>query len=456
MKKAIFFALFVFLNISLILAINLDVSEKPIINTLVTGLDKPAVFDLTIINLGETDTFKIYSVIGMDISPEEPFEIISGERKTIKITANPQETLKLQTGTRSFEYKIRDSKNEIQKESLPMNVLALNELLTITPESINPGSEIATISIKNRATFDLDNLILKIDSAFFNYQSVIFLKALETTEIQIPINQEKAKTLKAGNYIANIEIELENKKATKETLIKFLEQEGIYIEEQKEGFIIKREEIIKKNVGNVNKNVKTTSEKNLISYLFTTVNIEPTQTSFQGFTIKNTWEKELIPNEELKVIVKTNWLYPIIIILLVILIVYLIKRSVETDLIVRKKVSFVNTKGGQFALKVTLKLKAKKYIERINLVDKLPSLVNLYSKFGAVSPTKIDLNNKRLEWNIESLNKDEERIFTYIIYSKIGVVGKFELPSAKATYEKDGIVKHQISNRSFYINEPKG
>ena len=456
MKKAIFFALFVFLNISLILAINLDVSEKPIINTLVTGLDKPAVFDLTIINLGETDTFKIYSVIGMDISPEEPFEIISGERKTIKITANPQETLKLQTGTRSFEYKIRDSKNEIQKEYLPMNVLALNELLTITPESINPGSEIATISIKNRATFDLDNLILKIDSAFFNYQSVIFLKALETTEIQIPINQEKAKTLKAGNYIANIEIELENKKATKETLIKFLEQEGIYIEEQKEGFIIKREEIIKKNVGNVNKNVKTTSEKNLISYLFTTVNIEPTQTSFQGFTIKNTWEKELIPNEELKVIVKTNWLYPIIIILLVILIVYLIKRSVETDLIVRKKVSFVNTKGGQFALKVTLKLKAKKYIERINLVDKLPSLVNLYSKFGAVSPTKIDLNNKRLEWNIESLNKDEERIFTYIIYSKIGVVGKFELPSAKATYEKDGIVKHQISNRSFYINEPKG
>ena len=53
------------------------------------------------------------------------------------------------------------------------------------------------------------------------------------------------------------------------------------------------------------------------------------------------------------------------------------------------------------------------------------------------------------------MNKGEERIFTYIIYSKIGVVGKFELPSARAIYEKEGKVKKTESNRSFFINEPK-
>ena len=56
---------------------------------------------------------------------------------------------------------------------------------------------------------------------------------------------------------------------------------------------------------------------------------------------------------------------------------------------------------------------------------------------------------------MESLNEREERIFSYIIYSKIGVVGKFELPNARATYEKSGRLKEVESNRSFFINQPK-
>jgi hypothetical protein len=132
-----------------------------------------------------------------------------------------------------------------------------------------------------------------------------------------------------------------------------------------------------------------------------------------------------------------------------------IKKSVSTDLILRKKVTFVKTKGGQFALKVTLKLKSKRFLERINLIDKLPPLVKLYERFGAIEPDKIDTENKRLEYNITSLNKDEERIFSYIIYSKIGIVGRFELPSARAVYEKEGKIKRTESNRSFFINEPK-
>ena len=69
-------------------------------------------------------------------------------------------------------------------------------------------------------------------------------------------------------------------------------------------------------------------------------------------------------------------------------------------------------------------------------------------------PDKIDLENRKLEWRIDSLNKDETRIFTYIIYSKIGIVGRFELPETKAIYEQDGQIKEASSNRSFYVNEP--
>jgi hypothetical protein len=240
-----------------------------------------------------------------------------------------------------------------------------------------------------------------------------------------------------------------------ESIIKFLEQEGIETTEAKEGTLIRREEITKSNVGNTVKGVEITTQRNIISYLFTTFNIVPTETKREGLTIEYVWKKELIPNDRLSVVVKTNWLYPLIIIIFAIVLFLLIRRSVETDLILRKQVSYVKTRGGEFALKVSIKAKAKKFIERINIIDKLPHLVELYERYGAIAPDKIDLKNRRIEWNIESLNEREERIFSYIIYSKIGVVGQFELPKARAVYEKEGKLKEIESNRSFFINRPK-
>ena len=100
-------------------------------------------------------------------------------------------------------------------------------------------------------------------------------------------------------------------------------------------------------------------------------------------------------------------------------------------------------------------IKAKRFIEKIKITDKLPQLVELYDKFGTITPDVIDMKHKKLEWSLNSLNSGESRVFSYIIYSKIGVVGKFELPNASAVYEKDGKIKQITSNKSFYVNEPK-
>ena len=312
------------------------------------------------------------------------------------------------------------------------------------------------ISIKNNVFFNFSELKIKLTSAFFENEQTISLQPKQIKEMEIPIDKEKTKILNAGNYLMNIEIITNEKTANIESQIKFLQQEDIETTENKEGFIIQRTELIKKNTGNIKKTIEITAEKNLLSYLFTSVNPELSETEIKNFKKFYIWKKELIPNEEIKVVIKTNWFIPIFIIIFIIIAIVLIKKSVYNDLILRKKVSFVKTKGGQFALKITLIIKAKRFIERINLVDKLPHLVQLYNKFGAIEPDKIDLKNRRLEYNIESLNKDESRIFSYIVYSKIGVVGRFELPNAKATYEKDGKVKHSVSNRSFFINEPRG
>ena len=153
----------------------------------------------------------------------------------------------------------------------------------------------------------------------------------------------------------------------------------------------------------------------------------------------------------MKVEVTTNWFFPIILTLLIILIIYLVIKFTRTDVIVRKRVNYVKTRGGEFALKVTIFVKAKNYIERLNLIDRVPFLVKVYPRFGGEQPTKVDEQRKRIDWRFEKMEAGEIRRITYVIYSKVGVLGRFALPKAKAVYEKNGQVKEVKSNKTYFV-----
>jgi len=457
MKKLVCLMVFlmVVLNVLTVYAINLEVSSKGISSGYVIEFDEPAIYELTIKNLGEAGNFEIYSLVGIDIT-HDPIFIASNETKKVIVELRPQDSLKSKQELFTFEYKIKDSENDIQKGTLSINILKLESAFLVTPENVNPNSEEILLSIKNNLDLDFPEVSFKLTSAFFDHEETLSFESNERKDLVISIDREKLKTLNAGTYLMNSEIIAKEKKANIESQIKFLEQEGVESYDFSEGFIIKRDEIVIKNTGNIKRTVEINTQKNIFSYLFTTTNIPPTGIRTESFVKIYTWKEELIPNSELKVVIKTNWFFPIIIIVLIISSFIFIRRSIYANLELIKKVSFVKTKGGQFALKVTLRIKAKNFIERIAVIDRLPRLVKLYNKFGIISPSKIDTENRKVEWHIESLNKDETRIFTYIIYSEIGVVGRFELPEAKAVYEREGVVKEVSSNRSFYVNEPRG
>lgn len=458
MKKRVAIVLGILLSVlllNLVHAINLEVSVKPVSDSFIIDFNEPAVFDLVIKNLEDTDDFEIYSLVGVEILPKTTYRIIRDETKTIRINLIPQEALRSKIGFSTFEYLIKNSEGQIQRQRLSVNIIDLENAILVTPENIDTKSENIKIFIKNTIMYDFNDLKISMSSAFFNYEKDFPLKALESQELLIPLDKEKLKTLDAGKYLITTRVSSKGKTSEKEVVVKFLEEENIESNELREGILVRRTEMSKNNIGNVKKRIVINAERNLISSLFTSVNIVPGKTEIKGFKKYYTWEKELGPGEQLKIIVKTNWLYPILIIILIIIVILLIRRYIRTDLILRKNVSFVKTKGGEFALKIHLKVKARRFVERIKITDKLPQLVSLYEKYGAVAPDNVDLKNKRIEWNIEALNPGEERIFSYIIYSKVGVVGRFELPVARAIYEKEGQIKDADSNRAFFINEPK-
>ena len=453
-KKALslFSIILISLSIISISAIDLEVESKPISSSYLIELDEPAIFDLTIKNLGNKDTFKLYSLVGINIT-HNPLTIDHKETSKVRIYLTPQDSLKDKKQSYAFEYKIKDSNEDIQTETLTLNIVNLESSFSIKADPIGPHAERIFLELENNIMRDFENVEFKISSKFFEHEEEISLKANEKKFIEIKIDPKKIKTFNAGTYIINAQIRLKDNIANIESQIKFLETEGIETWETSEGIIIQRDEIIKKNTGNIKKLVKITIEKSLLSSIFTTKNIATTETETNGFTKKYIWEKVLIPNEEIKIVTKTNWLFPLFIIIIILIGIRLIKKSIYDNLELLKKVSFVKTKGGQFALKVTIKARAKKRLDKITIIDRIPPIVKLYNKFGAISPDKIDLENKKLHWNLSSLNKGETRIFTYIIYSKIGIMGRFELPETHANYEDEGELKETISNRSFYVND---
>ena len=78
-------------------------------------------------------------------------------------------------------------------------------------------------------------------------------------------------------------------------------------------------------------------------------------------------------------------------------------------------------------------------------------MVKLFDQYGLTRPDRIDERLKMLEWNVSGMSKGEERVFSYIVYSKIGVVGKFELPQTGAIYEYLGKIKEFLATAIIRI-----
>ncbi|HLA50410.1 MAG TPA: hypothetical protein VJ000_04420, partial [Thermodesulfovibrionia bacterium] len=64
--------------------------------------------------------------------------------------------------------------------------------------------------------------------------------------------------------------------------------------------------------------------------------------------------------------------------------------------------------------------------------------------------------NRKILWNVNSMSAGEQKMFSYIIYSKIGMVGMFALPLASVVYDRNGKVKEANSNSAYIsVSEKK-
>ena len=453
--KKLFVLLFVLLLIPNILAININVEKNSSDEVMIIGLEKPTIFNLNVTNYGSSDNFIFYTFFGAGTYPVGTVSIAEGETKEIEFGVYPRQDL-AQRGSITFNLFIQSQDGTEKTIPLVVKAVDLKNSMEIGSEEFNPDSNSLQIYIKNKVNFDFSKITARFKSPFFNFEKQFTLGQYEKKSFNVELNKEDFAKIMAGFYTIDAKISIDGKETNIEGTMKFSEKDILKTTKESRGFIIRTNIIKKSNEGNVVSQSEIVIKKNIITRLFTNLNPEPDIVERKGLIIYYTWNRQIKPGETLEIDVTTNWLLPLLVIFLIVAIVVLTKKFSRTNLILRKRISFVKAKGGEFALKVSIFVNAKKYIERVNIIDRLPPLVKVYERFGTEKPNRINEKTRRIEWNFEKLEAGEIRTISYIIYSKVGVLGKFALPTAKAIYEKDGDMHEAESNKVFFVAEQSG
>lgn len=458
MKKMfgiIFVSLFVLvLTVNLISAVNVKVDKTSSNEVLIAGLNKPVVFNLDITNLGPSDSFTFYTFDYSVVSPVGTTFIAQGERKTVQLKLEPLANLSLR-GYSTNSYFIKGSDGSQQEEKITFKIIDLPDAFIVGASDIDPESQQAEVYFRNRENFDFGKVSVRLSSPFFDKEESFDLGPREIKNFTFSLKDANLTGLGAGFYTIKANVEVDGKTAETEGVIKFVEKNIVTTTKKDFGLFINTKVIEKQNAGNTFEDSQTVIKKNIISRLFTSFSPEPDSVQRDGFGVYYTWTNQIKPGETFTITIKTNWLFPVLIILLLVVVVILAKQHSGTNLSLRKRVHFVKAKGGEFALKVSISVSAKHFVERVNVVDRLPPLVKLYERYGGEHPSRVDEKNRRLEWNFDSLQPGEVRVLSYVIYSKVGVMGKFALPSATAIFEKEGQIHEETSNQAFFVAEQR-
>ncbi|MBX4212001.1 hypothetical protein KW787_00905 [Candidatus Pacearchaeota archaeon] len=449
-KNFVVIVLAIFLILScFFVSADITVETKNVAPVIISDLNNPAVFNFTIFNHGETQGVQLYSLLGVSMTPKGNFDIQPGENK-IEVRAYLPPEMRKNPGFFTFTYELKGSDSGIYKGALNVEIVELKSTMAISADNFKPGDSQAIVRVKNLKNTYLENVNVKFSSALFSGEKTVSLKPGEETSFNVSVDLNSIKKLVAGPYVIKTEISVDDKKAKIEGVVNYLEREGISVNSHTTGFIVRETTVTKVNEGNKPTSAKIDMRKDIVSRLFTSYSIQPLVVQRSGLLVDYAWEKQLAPAEELAVTSTTNYTLPFVLIILVGISVVVARTYVRTALTVSKKVSFVKTKGGEFALKVTLHVHAGSPVEEIQVHDHLPGSAVLYEKFGS-KPDSI--NGRTLGWTIHRLNRGEERTISYIIYSKLRIVGAYELPSAKATFKHNGQENTVFSNRAFFVSE---
>lgn len=429
---------------------SLSVQKKENSASIISELDSPAKYKLIITNNGEEEQAEIYTLLGIPMSPKGSIELPKGTTE-LDVKAFIPENVRGVYNSYNFEYEIKGSSSGIIKDILNVKIIKLKDALEIGNIAFYPDDSQVNVLVKNTKDIKIDEFSLSMKSEFFDSEYSLSLLPFEQKNISIKVDKNKLLGVESGKYVLNSRVLLESADVSFSGVIDYLEKKSITEDYDSSGFLVRNTKITRTNDGNVPVSDSIEINRDALTRLFTSYSLTPVSTDRNVFSVKYRWEKEVSPGDSWTLSSSTNYTLPFILLILIVGVVFFVYKYSRTKVVVGKRVSYVRTKTGQFALKVQLRVKSRASVDNVQVVDRLPGMTIYYEKFGT-KPDRIDSSSNRLFWSFKHLGAGEERVITYIIYSKIRVVGRFELPSALAVFDSNGKTEEVSSNRAYFIS----
>lgn len=465
MKKIIPIIFVLIALLPFVSAAQISVSTTPIISSILPG--ETAQYELEITNSGATDefTFASNSVDWSYTVNHQTLTIPAGKsaKVIVTVTQKNQALTPKYYGLPLIIYSKSNSDLRVEEVlSIKLNSLATTFAISLLtpPNGLQPNKEnLITIELTNENAIDLTNLKVKVSSSFFTGEKPVDLTKQSTQTVEFTASLKDISL--QGNQDFNIKVYQGDKLLHDSTHNIFIGdyESSAELEDVENSFLITKTIITKQNNGNTEKQEFYNLRLGSIEKLFTTFSPEPTSLEERNNNYYATWEFTIPPQSEYIITATTDYLRPVILLIILILLGCIIYNVLTSGITVKKKVLTLKVKDKVSEVKVLLilKNKSKGVIKNVRVMDTVSDLSEPPTEFSTMRPNIIKKGpaGTILIWDIPELVKGEERVLSYKVKSSVQIIGRAFMSQAICRYKNKigkNIVTH--SNRALFPEQP--
>lgn len=379
----------------------------------------------------------------VEITPSQ-IEVKSSTEAQVNVKITLQEDLVADKEYTTYIW-VKSLTNPAVKEKVSLNnfIISTRELIDINadiPRNVVPGiSTPFDVTFKNRGNNELKDLDIYIASSIFNDRKKLSLGPYESLKTGFNFNIESV-TL-PGLYSMSIRAyDGESLKGISNIDFNVINNPNIVENDNTQKKIFKTIVTMnRENKGNALVEMRVRYPVTFLKRLFTSTNPDAKIIKFSDGKYY-TWDLRLEPGDNELMTITTNYrIIPAFILLIIIGLLALHYFKGKNVIINKNLFKMRDEKNNVTELKILLHVVNKTDTDVFNLkvIDLLPNLIVPTSDFATLTPERIQKgpNGIRIVWNIPKLEKNEERVITYKVHSRLTVVGEVELPSASVQYK---------------------
>ena len=421
-----------------------------------------AIFDLNIVNglLRDSDFFvakNFYSDKWRVIADPYIVSVGSGYSKTTQLKVMPLGFLT--PGKYNLLIKVESRDKAISKEiPLEVEIIPFGEENVktdlIIDDKVDPRlGAVARVKLENLFNYDIETVKIVLSSELMTLEREVGLNANEKKVEKFNLEFEDDVELK--EYVFNVIVKSEreilggaNKRVELSPYSEVTEK--IF----RSNNFNKKIVVTRENTGTEDSVERVKLELSNFEKFLARFNVKPESVENVNGKQIVSWEFGLTPGERKDIVVTLPYGTYLSVLFLIVLLVYMVLyMSRKKVILVKRVIDVTKDKEGIRGIKIILHLtnRGNKAIHKIRVIDYLPKLVAASGKdFGTMRPSKVQRSldgRMRLVWDLDGLDRGEERIISYIAKSKLSIIGKLSLPDAVVEYHSGRKYKHVKSNK---------